>query len=111
MGMFPISTIHPTLREHGISSHAKQHWGDEPMLKVIGTCCQRVLVSVYSICAFRCIYLVDDVDAVVDLLPPEDRVEVVEPVLKVVFSVTERDDDGHLNNSESFTWRSIQTHN
>lgn len=46
--------------------------------------------------------LVDDVDAVVNPLPPEDRVEVVEPVLQVIFSVTERDDDGHLNNKESW---------
>ncbi len=42
-------------------------------------------------------YLVDDVDAVVNPLPSEDRVEVVEPVLKVVFSVTKWDDDRHLN--------------
>lgn len=48
-------------------------------------------------------YLVDDVDAVVDLLPSEDRVEVVEPVLEVIFPVTERDDDGHLNNSDNNT--------
>lgn len=41
-------------------------------------------------------YLVDDVDAVVDLLPSENGVEIVEPVLQVVFSVTEWDDDGYL---------------
>lgn len=41
-------------------------------------------------------YLVDDVDAVVDLLPSEDRVEIVEPVLQVVFSVAEWNDDGYL---------------
>lgn len=41
-------------------------------------------------------YLVDDVDAVVDFLPPENRVEIVEPVLQVVFSVTEWNDDGYL---------------
>lgn len=41
-------------------------------------------------------YLVDDVDAVVDLLPSENRVEIVEPVLQVVFSVTEWNDDGYL---------------
>lgn len=41
-------------------------------------------------------YLVDDVDAVVDLLSAEDRVEVVQPVLEVVFPVAEWDDDGDL---------------
>lgn len=41
-------------------------------------------------------YLVDDVDAVVDLLPPQDGVEVVQPVLQVVLPVAERDDDGDL---------------
>lgn len=46
--------------------------------------------------SFCQIYLVDDVDAVVNPLPSKDRVEVVEPVLKVVFPVTERDDDGYL---------------
>lgn len=40
--------------------------------------------------------LVDDVDAVVDPLTSKDRVEVVEPVLQVVFPVTEWDDDGNL---------------
>lgn len=47
-------------------------------------------------------YLVDDVDAVVNPLSSENRVEVVKPVLQVVFSVTEWDDDGHLNNKDSF---------
>lgn len=41
-------------------------------------------------------YLVDDVDAVVDLLAAEDGVEVVQPVLQVVFPVAEWDDDGDL---------------
>lgn len=41
-------------------------------------------------------YLVDDVDAVVDLLSAEDGVEVVQPVLEVVFPVAEWDDDGDL---------------
>lgn len=41
-------------------------------------------------------YLVDDVDAIVDLLPSENRVEIVEPVLQVVFPVTEWNDDGYL---------------
>lgn len=82
------------------------------MMKMMGSCSQRVLVLLYSISAFRLrssrlIYLVDDVDAVVNPLPSEDRVEVVEPVLKVVFSVTERDDDGHLNNRDS-TFLSIK---
>lgn len=49
-------------------------------------------------------YLVDDVDAVINPLPSEDRVEVVEPVLQVVFPVTKWDDDGHLNSGESFSW-------
>ncbi len=48
----------------------------------------------------RLTYLVDDVDAVVNPLPSEDRVEVVQPVLKVVFSVTKWDDDGHLKDSD-----------
>lgn len=46
-------------------------------------------------------YLVDDVDAVVDLLPSEDGVEIVEPVLQVVFSVTEWNDDGDLWREEA----------
>lgn len=46
-------------------------------------------------------YLVDDVDAIVNPLPSEDRVEVVKPVLEVVFSVTKWNDDGHLNNKDS----------
>ena len=48
-------------------------------------------------------YLVDDVDAVVDPLTSKDRVEVVEPVLQVVFPVTEWDDDGNLKNRDSFS--------
>lgn len=51
--------------------------------------------------AVRWSYLVDDVDAVVDLLPPENRVEVVEPILQVVFSVTEWNDDGYLKREEA----------
>lgn len=47
-------------------------------------------------------HLVDDVDAVVDPLPSEDGVQVVEPVLQVVFSVAERDDDGHLDSEGQF---------
>lgn len=42
------------------------------------------------------VYLVDDVDPVVELLPLQDRVQIVQPVLKVLFSVAERDDDGHF---------------
>lgn len=42
------------------------------------------------------VYLVDDVDPVVKLLPLQDRVQIVQPVLKVLFSVAERDDDGHF---------------
>lgn len=45
-------------------------------------------------------YLVDDVYAVVDLLPSENRVEIVEPVLQVIFSVTEWNDDGDLERQE-----------
>ena len=48
--------------------------------------------------------LVDDVDAVVNPLPSEDRVEVVEPVLQVVFPVTERDYDGHLGKGNRSGW-------
>lgn len=73
-----------------------RHWADES-----------AGVTLQYVCSIsRLIYLVDDVDAVVNLLPSKDRVEVVEPVLKVVFSVTERDDDGHLhvNNRESLGW-------
>lgn len=47
-------------------------------------------------------YLVDDVDAIINLLSSEDRVEVVEPVLQVIFSVPEWNDDGNLNNKGSF---------
>lgn len=47
-------------------------------------------------------YLVDDIDAVVNPLPSENRVEVVKPVLQVVFPVTKWDDDSHLNNKDSF---------
>ena len=39
-------------------------------------------------------YLVDDVDSVVQLLSLQDGVQVVEPVLQVLVSVAERDDDG-----------------
>lgn len=41
-------------------------------------------------------YLVDDVDAIVNLLPSENRMEIVEPVLQVVFPVTEWNDDSYL---------------
>lgn len=46
-------------------------------------------------------YLVDDVDAVVDLLAAEDGVEVVQPVLQVVFPVAEWDDNGNLEAATS----------
>lgn len=39
-------------------------------------------------------YLVDDVDAVVELLPLQDGVQVVQPILQVLFSVAKGDDDG-----------------
>lgn len=41
-------------------------------------------------------HLGDDVDAVVDLLAPQDGMQVVEPILQVVVSVPKGDDDGHL---------------
>lgn len=41
-------------------------------------------------------HLVDDVDSVVELLPLQNRVKVVEPELEVFVSLTERDDDGDL---------------
>ena len=41
-------------------------------------------------------YLVDDVDAIVQLLALQDRVEVVQPELEVLLAVPEGDDDGHL---------------
>lgn len=41
-------------------------------------------------------YLVDDVDSVVQLLPLQDGVQVVEPVLEMLLSVPEGDDNGHL---------------
>ena len=40
--------------------------------------------------------LIDDVNAVVKLLPLEDGVEKVEPVLEVGLPVPEGDDYGHL---------------
>lgn len=40
--------------------------------------------------------LVDDVDAVVELLPLQDGVQVVEPVFEVLVTVAEGDDDGDL---------------
>lgn len=44
----------------------------------------------------RWTYLVDDVDSVVQLLPLQDGVQVVQPELQVFVSFAERDDDGHL---------------
>lgn len=41
-------------------------------------------------------HLVDDVDSVVQLLPLQDGVQVVEPVLEMLLALPERDDDGHL---------------
>lgn len=41
-------------------------------------------------------HLVDDVDAVSHLLPAQDGVQVVQPVLEMVFTVSEGDEDGHL---------------
>lgn len=39
-------------------------------------------------------YLVDDVDSVVELLPLQDGVQVVQPVLQVLVSFAEGNDDG-----------------
>lgn len=58
----------------------------------------------FTVCMHSALfYLVDDIDAVINPLPPEDRVEVVEPVLQVVFSVAERDDDRHLCKRETLS--------
>lgn len=46
-------------------------------------------------------YLVDDVDSVVELLPLQDGVQVVQPVLQVLLSMAERDDDGHFLQSDA----------
>ena len=42
------------------------------------------------------LYLIDDVDAVIQLLSLQDRVEVVEPELEVLIPVPKRYDDGNL---------------
>lgn len=41
-------------------------------------------------------YLVDDVNAVVQLLPLQDGVQVVQPELQVLVSMAERDDERHF---------------
>lgn len=41
-------------------------------------------------------YLVDDVDSVVQLLPLQDGVQVVQPVLQVLISFAEWNNDGDL---------------
>ena len=41
-------------------------------------------------------HLIDNVDAVVQLLPLEDWVQVIQPVLEVFLPVAEWNNDGHL---------------
>lgn len=56
------------------------------------------VANVQQLCTIESVLaqLVDDVDAVVDLLPSKDRVKIMEPVLQVILSMTKRDDDGNL---------------
>lgn len=40
--------------------------------------------------------MVDDINAIVELLPLQDRVQVIKPELEVLISFPKGDDDGHF---------------
>lgn len=49
-------------------------------------------------------YLVDYIDSVVQLLPLQDGVQVVEPVLEMLLSFPEGNDNGHLLERHTLSW-------
>lgn len=75
---------------------SRRHWPRSTTFPDGSDCSEMLSVEHEPVTLWSLSYLVDDVDAVVDLLAAEDGVEVVQPVLQVVFPVAEWDDDGDL---------------
>lgn len=70
--------------------------GDKVLLPVSLKHRKRIFMQRNTLTGLRRTCLVDDVDAVVELLPLEDWVQVIQPELEVLVSFPEGDDDGHF---------------